>query len=64
MKFTKALVAKRFEKLGGLTSPPFFIERIRMAKYRKKPIIIEATQWFKNGDHPEDNPELLKETEK
>lgn len=26
-----------------------------MAKYRKKPIVIEATQWFKNGDHPEDN---------
>ncbi len=26
-----------------------------MAKYRKKPIVIEATQWFKNGDHPQDN---------
>ena len=25
-----------------------------MAKYRKLPVIIEATQWFKNGDHPED----------
>ncbi len=24
-------------------------------KYRKKPVIIEATQWFKNGDHPFDN---------
>ena len=23
-------------------------------KYRKKPVIIEATQWFKNGDHPLD----------
>lgn len=23
-------------------------------KYRKKPIIIEASQWFKNGDHPLD----------
>ena len=23
-------------------------------KYRKKPIVIEATQWFQNGDHPED----------
>lgn len=22
-----------------------------MAKYRKKPVIIEATQWFKNGDY-------------
>lgn len=25
-----------------------------MAQYRKKPVVIEATQWFKNGDHPED----------
>ena len=23
-----------------------------MAKYRKKPVVIEATQWFKDGDHP------------
>lgn len=23
-------------------------------KFRKKPVGIEATQWFKNGDHPED----------
>ena len=23
-------------------------------RYRKKPIIIEAHRWFKNGDHPED----------
>ena len=22
-------------------------------KYRKKPVIIEATQWFKHGDHPQ-----------
>jgi len=29
-------------------------------KYRKKPIIVEATQWFKNGDHPEDNCEMIK----
>lgn len=21
-------------------------------KYRKKPVVIEATQWFKYGDHP------------
>jgi hypothetical protein len=21
-------------------------------KYRKKPIVIEATQWFQHGDHP------------
>ena len=24
-------------------------------KYRKKPVVIEAFQWFKNGDHPEDD---------
>ena len=21
-------------------------------KFRKKPLVIEATQWFKDGDHP------------
>ena len=21
-------------------------------KFRKKPVVIEATQWFKHGDHP------------
>jgi hypothetical protein len=26
-----------------------------MAKYKKIPVVIDATQWFKNGDHPEDN---------
>jgi hypothetical protein len=24
-----------------------------MMKFRKKPVVIEATQWFKSGDHPE-----------
>lgn len=24
-------------------------------KFRKKPIVIEATRWNKNGDHPLDN---------
>jgi len=24
-------------------------------RYRKKPIVIDATQWFQNGDHPKDN---------
>src|ERR1700744_5682164 len=27
------------------------------AKFRKKPVVIEATQWFKNGDHPQDYAE-------
>lgn len=26
-----------------------------MSKYKKKPVVIGATQWFKNGDHPLDN---------
>lgn len=26
-------------------------------KYRKKPVVIEATQWIKNGDHPLDHSE-------
>ena len=25
-----------------------------IVKYRKLPVEIEATQWFKNGDHPKD----------
>ena len=24
-------------------------------KFRKKPVVIEATRWFKNGDHPQDH---------
>lgn len=28
-------------------------------KFRKKPVIIEATQWMKNGDHPLDYIEDL-----
>lgn len=37
-------------------------------KYRKKPVVIEATQWFKNGDHPEDqcvmvHPDASSETQ-
>lgn len=24
-------------------------------QFRKKPVVIDATQWFKNGDHPADN---------
>jgi hypothetical protein len=28
-----------------------------MAKVLRKPVVFEAHQWFKNGDHPEDCPE-------
>ena len=27
-----------------------------MAKYRKKPLVVEATQWFAHGDHPAVEP--------
>jgi hypothetical protein len=28
-------------------------------RFRKKPVVIEATQWFKNGDHPQDDCYLV-----
>lgn len=28
-------------------------------KYRKRPVIVEAHQWFKNGDHPADNCDII-----
>lgn len=28
-------------------------------KFRKKPVVIEAVRWFKNGDHPDDQCELV-----
>ena len=30
-----------------------------MAKFRKLPKEIEATQWFESGDHPDDNRETF-----
>lgn len=33
--------------------------KIKMPKYKRIPIILEATQWFKNGDHPQDNCETF-----
>ena len=27
-------------------------------KFRKKPVVIEAHQWHKNGDHPDDGPSM------
>jgi hypothetical protein len=29
-------------------------------KFRKKPVVVEAYQWFNNGDHPDDNCELIR----
>jgi hypothetical protein len=25
---------------------------LRMARYQKKSVVVEAVQWFKHGDHP------------
>jgi hypothetical protein len=30
-----------------------------MSAYRKKPVVVEASQWFKNGDHPHDNCDMF-----
>lgn len=30
-----------------------------MSKFRKKPVVIEAEQWFKNGDHSDDNCKMF-----
>ena len=30
-----------------------------MTKYRKKPVVVEAHQWHKNGDHPLDFSERV-----
>lgn len=38
---------------NGLTT------RKEIMKYRKKPVVIEASQWFQNGDHPEDDSQLI-----
>lgn len=27
-------------------------------KFRKKPVVIEATRWFGNGEHPQDDTSL------
>lgn len=35
----------------------------KIKKYRKKPLVIDATQWFKNGDHPNDGTETFEEGE-
>ena len=30
-----------------------------MAKYRKKPVVVDIVQWFKNGDHPDDKTHMI-----
>jgi hypothetical protein len=38
-----------------MTNPSPSVPAVPTAQqYRKKPIVISAVQWFKNGDHPED----------
>jgi len=31
-------------------------------RFRKKPVVIEAHQWFKNGDHPREDVVATKAT--
>lgn len=33
-----------------------------MSKYRKKPVVIEAHQWFQNGDHPDDDCDTFRDS--
>ena len=35
-----------------------------MAQFRKKAVVVEATQWFKNGDHPDDYAKPIHNTER
>ncbi len=30
-----------------------------MSKYRKKPVVVDAHQWYLNGDHPHDDIEMI-----
>lgn len=30
-----------------------------MARFKKKPVVVEAHQWWTNGDHPEDQCVML-----
>lgn len=27
-----------------------------MTRFRKRPVVVDATQWWTNGDHPDDGP--------
>lgn len=42
-------VLEQHEVLPGTT-----FEEIVMGLFRKKPVVVTAFQWFKNGDHPND----------
>jgi len=34
-----------------------------MSKFRKKPVVIEATRWWQNGDHPKDRSRLIRDND-
>ncbi len=34
-----------------------------MPRFRKKPVVIEAHQWFVNGDHPDDDRDTFTDPE-
>ena len=33
-----------------------------MAQFRKKPVVVEAVQWWSNGDHPDDEVRIVTPT--
>lgn len=39
--------------MGGVSPSnfPVFFKKGKAMKFRKKPVVIDATQWFKMGDH-------------
>jgi len=49
--------------LGALSplEPMFTIHERSSMRFRKKPVVIEATQWFKNGDPEDGVGELVKD---
>jgi hypothetical protein len=50
-------VPNRMSQKGEQLKNEFDLKPREARKFRKKPVVIEATQWFKNGDHPEDGDE-------
>lgn len=38
----------------GQELEPLVTDRPTTGRYRKKPVVITATRWWTNGDHPDD----------
>ena len=48
-----ALVSSPKSPLSSVAAPSEQFDK-QQSLWRKKPVTIEAHQWFRNGDHPED----------